>query len=155
MDRPRVTAAVRARLEPGGAAVHVHGTTHQGLDTDARLPHPRLPREQIARLVPRDLGPQRRAGQGVLSVGTSDPEKVIYRAAGFAGPERFEVPGRVVDRNVDEIAASGYSLSGAAPHLFGARFEQFDAELRQLLADAADDGYFSEQMRSITIDIWR
>jgi SAM-dependent methyltransferase len=155
MDRPRVTGAVRAMLEPGGAAVHVHATTHQGLDTDARLPRPRPPREQIARLVRRYLGPQLRAGQGVLSAGTSDPEQVIYQAAGFAGPERFEVPGRAVERNVEEIAASVYSLSGAAPHLFDDRFEQFDAELRQLLADAADDGYFSEQMRSITIDIWR
>jgi trans-aconitate methyltransferase len=31
MDRGRVTAAVRAMLEPGGAAIHVHATTHEGL----------------------------------------------------------------------------------------------------------------------------
>jgi hypothetical protein len=31
----------------------------------------------------------------------------------------------------------------------------FDAELRRLLADHAIDGRFSEQMRSIALDIWR
>ncbi len=94
MDRRRVTAAVHAMLEPGGAAIHVHATTHRGLATNARLTHPRPPREQITRLVRRYLGPQPRAGQGVLTAGNSEPEEVVYRAAGFTGPERFEVPGR-------------------------------------------------------------
>jgi SAM-dependent methyltransferase len=155
MDRRCVTAAVRAMLDPGGAAVHVHATTHQGLATDARLAHPRPPREQITRLVRSYLGPQPRAGQGVLAAGTSEPEEVVYRAAGFTGPERFEVPGRVVDRSAEEISASVYSLSSAAPHLFGDRLEQFDAELRRLLAETADNGCFSEQMRSIAVDVWR
>ena len=80
---------------------------------------------------------------------------MIYEAAGFTGPERIEVPGRIVDRTVEEVSASVYSLSSATPHLFGDRLEQFDAELRHLLVEAADDGCFSEQMRSITVDIWR
>jgi ubiquinone/menaquinone biosynthesis C-methylase UbiE len=63
MDRPRVATVVRAMLEPGGAAVHVHATTHQGLDISARLAHPHPPREQITRLLRRYLGPQTRAGQ--------------------------------------------------------------------------------------------
>jgi hypothetical protein len=155
MDRRRVTAVVRAMLEPGGAAVHVHATTHQGLDTDAQLTHPRPPREQIRQLIRDYLGPQPRAGQGVLAAGTAEPEEVIYRAAGFTGPERFEVAGREVKRSVEEIVASVYSLSSAAPHLFGDRLEHFDTELRQTLAQAADDGCFSEQMRSIAVDIWR
>ena len=155
MDRRLVTAKVRAMLGPGGAAVHVHATTHQGLDTDAQLAHPRPPREEITRLVRRYLGRQPRAGQGVLAAGASEPEEVIYRAAGFTGPESLEVPGQVVERNVEEITASVYSLSSAAPHLFGDRLEQFDAELRQLLAEVADDGCFSEQMRSIALDVWR
>jgi hypothetical protein len=102
----------------------------------------------------RYLGRQPRAGQGVLAAGASEPEEVIYRAAGFTGPESFEVPGQVVERNVEEIT-SVYSLSSAAPHLFGDRMEQFDAELHQLLAEVADDGCFSEQMRSIALDVWR
>jgi hypothetical protein len=80
----------------------------------------------------------------VLTPGTAEPEEVIYGAAGLTRPERFEVPGRVVDRTLEEIAASVYSLSSAAPHLVGDRLERFDTELRQLLAEAADDGRFSE-----------
>lgn len=155
MNRRRVAAAVRDLLVPGGAVVHVHATTHEGVVPDAELPHSPPPREAITRLVQRYLGSLRRAGQGVLTAGTSEGEDAIYRAAGFAGPQRLEVPSRVVDRTADEIAASVYSLSGSAPHLFEDRLEHFDAELRQLLADASPDGRFSEQMRSIALDVWR
>lgn len=155
MDRHRVAGAAGGMLAPGGAVVHVHATTHEGVDTDARLAYPRPPREQIAQLVQRYLGSRRRAGQGVLTPGTAEPEDVIYRAAGLAGPQRFEIPGRVVERTTDEVVASVYSLSSAAPHLFAGRLEEFDTELRGLLARTAAAGRFSEQMRSIAIDIWR
>lgn len=155
MNRRRVAAAVGDMLIPGGAVVHVHATTHEGVDTDTALPHPRSPRAAITHLVQRYLGTQRRAGQGVLTAGTSDSEDAIYRAAGYTGPQRFEVPGRLVDRAAGEIAASVYSLSGSTPHLFGDRLQHFDAELRQLLAVATPDGLFSEQMRSIAVDVWR
>lgn len=155
MDRRNVVARVRAMLEPAGAAVHAHATTHQGSGSDVRLRYPRPPREQITTLVRRYLGPETRAGQGVLSSGASESEEVIYRGAGFSGPERFDVPGWTVERSVEEVAASVYSLSSASPHLFGDRLDQFDSELHQLLLATADGGQFSEQMRSITLDIWR
>jgi hypothetical protein len=79
----------------------------------------------------------------------------VFRAAGFSGPERIEVPGRVVERTAEQVAASVYSLSSAAPHLFGDRLEAFDAELRQLLDGASEDGLFEELMGSITASIWR
>jgi SAM-dependent methyltransferase len=155
MDRPRVAAAVRSMLLPGGALVHVHATTHRGVEDYAALPHPRPPHEAIAELVQRYLGPQRRAGRGVLASGTPEDEDAIYRAAGFSGPERLEVPGWVVERTAEEVAASVYSLSGSAPHLFGNRLDAFNAELTQLLAAGSADDWYSEQMRSIALDIWR
>ena len=156
MDRPRVAAAARTMLVPGGALVHVHATTHEGVDPDVDLPHPRPPREAVAELVRRYLGPLRRAGQGVLPATTpGGDEDLIYRAAGFTGPQRFSVPGRAVERSADEVAASIYSLSSSAPHLFGDRLDAFDTELRGLLAASSADGWFSEQMRSIGVDVWR
>lgn len=156
MDRRRVVAAVGSMLEPRGAVVHVHATTHQGLDAGAPLAHPRPPWEEITRLVRRYLGPRRRAGQGALREGSYEPEDVIYRSAGFTGPERIEVPGRVVERTVAEIVAAVHSLSSAAPHLFADRLPEFDLELGGLLRDAAGDrGRFSEEMRSVALDIWR
>jgi SAM-dependent methyltransferase len=156
MDRPRVAAAVRTMLMPGGALVHVGATTHQGIDSDQALPHPRPPHEAIRELVQRYLGRQMRAGQGrARPLGTPGDEDEIYRGAGFEWPQQLEVPGRVVERTAEETAASVYSLSSSAPHLFGDRLGAFDEELWQLLADASDDGRFSEQMRSITVSIWR
>ena len=155
MDRPRVAAAVRAMLATDGALVHVGATTHQGLDGGEELPHPRPPHQEVAQLVTRYLGPLRRAGQGVLPSGTPGGQDDLYRDAGFTGPQRLEVPGRVVERTAEQVAASVYSLSSSAPHLFGDRLEEFDAELRGLLAEAGREGRFSEQMASISVSIWR
>lgn len=155
MDRPRVSAAVRRMLVAGGALVHVGATTHRGVDGDTALRYPRPPAAAVDQLVQRFLGPQRRAGQGVLVGGTPGDEDLVHRAAGFHGPERLEVPGRVVDRTVEQVVASVYSLSSAAPHLFGDRIAAFDAELRQLLVEASEEGWFSEQMRPISLRIYR
>jgi SAM-dependent methyltransferase len=134
MDRPLVARLLRAALTPGGVVVHVHASTHQGVDSDAPLPHPRPPRGQIHDLVTRFLGPRRRAGQGTLpngaisGVDVGREESRIYEAAGFTGPTRIEVPGPVVVRSVDDIAASVFSLSSAAPHLFGEHLDAFEAD---------------------------
>jgi SAM-dependent methyltransferase len=172
MDRPRVAGVVRRMLAPGGAVVHVGATTHEGVDPDRPLPHPMPPRAEITALVRLYLGPRRRAGAGVAPehLAGSGPSSVepggrpgwngqgeddIFRAAGFEGPQRLDVPGRLVERSADEVAASVYSLSSAAPHLFGDRFEAFDRQLRQLLDGASAEGRFSEQMGSIGLSIWR
>lgn len=152
MDRPRVAAIVRAMLTATGAVVHVHAMTHQGIETDSPMPHPRPPREAITALVQRYLGPHRRAGQGVSPQWTPGQEDAIYRNAGFSGPERAEVPGQVVTRTTEEIVASVYSLSSSAPHLFGDRLAAFDADLRAVLAGA---DVFSELMQSVALDVWR
>jgi SAM-dependent methyltransferase len=155
MERPRVAAALRSLLSADGALVHVHATTHEGVATEVALGHPQPPRRAIDELVQRHLGPTRRAGRGVLPHGTPGGEDAIYRAAGFRGPERVEVPGRVVTRTTDQIVASVYSLSSSTPHLFDDQLAGFDRDLRALLDEAAPDGLFDEQLASIAADIWR
>lgn len=154
-DRPHVAATVRSMLAPGGAVVHVGATTHRGVDGGDPLPHPRPPHDAIDLLVRRHLGEIRRAGRSVLPAGTADGEDDVFRAAGFRGPTRRHLPGRTVDRTAEEVRAAIYSLSSSAPHLFGSGLDAFDAELRALLADAAPDAVFSEQLREITLSIWR
>jgi SAM-dependent methyltransferase len=161
MDRERVAELVRELLAADGALAHVHATTHEGIGADAALPHPRPPRQEIYALVRQYLGPRRRAGRGHRPAMEVDEEKQgqdearIYRAAGFVRPTRLEVPGQVVTRTTDQIVASVFSLSYAAPHLFGDRAPRFEHELRTLLTDASPGGVFSEEMREIAVDIWR
>ena len=155
MDQLRVARTALAMLEDGGACVHVHATTHQGVDTDAALPHPRPPRAAINELVESYLGPVTRESKSFLSPDRANLEEEVYRAAGFSGSQRIEVPGDIVKRTSDQIVAGIFSLSSSTPRLFGKRRDAFEADLRQLLRDANPTGIFSEQMREIAVDIWR
>lgn len=160
MDRPLVARRLRQVLAADGAVVHVHATTHEGVEGGPPLPHPRPPRRAIDDLVERFLGSRRRAGQGSRpDVGRGgrlgDVEAEIYRAAGFGGPTRLVVPGSIVDRTTDDVVAGVFSLSSAAPHLFGDAAPAFEAALRELLAEAGPAGVFSEQMADTVADVWR
>jgi cyclopropane fatty-acyl-phospholipid synthase-like methyltransferase len=72
MDRRRVASTVRDMLTDDGAVVHVHARTHQGVERGSELPYPRPPHAQITELVQRYLGPDRRAGKGVLNGTTAN-----------------------------------------------------------------------------------
>lgn len=111
VERLRVAAAVRTMLPPDGTWVHVHATTHAGTGDDAP------PHDAIEALVTQYLGPVRRAGRRFLPNGTATGEEDIMRAAGFSGPRRVQVSGRVVERSADDVVASVFSRSSSAPHL--------------------------------------
>lgn len=148
LERAHVAATVREMLEPGGAAVHVGATTHRG---DGDVPH-----EEIDALVRSYLGPERRAGRGTLTDGPPDRQDDVFAAAGFTGPERLQVTGgREIDRDVDDVVAAVFSLSSAAPHLFGPRLGEFERELRALLNRASTTGRFRERTRDLGVTIWR
>jgi SAM-dependent methyltransferase len=161
MDQPRVAGVTHGLLTADGALVHVHATTHERVDGETDLPHPQPPRGEIEELITQFLGSRRRAGRGyrpetaVTKAELGWQEAQIYRAAGFVGPVRIEVPGRVLTRSVDQVVASVFSLSYAAPHLFAEHASEFERDLRALLADASPDGQFSEQTQKIAADIWR
>jgi SAM-dependent methyltransferase len=155
MDRPRVAQTVKNMLDPDGAWVHVNATTHRGAEGDQQLPGPTPPRDQITELVHRYLGPIRRAGRSILPQGTAVAEDAVMVAAGFIGPRKVVVArGEVHERSEDDIVASIYSLSSAAPHLFGPRLTQFETDLRALLRRASAHGRFYEQARDIELVIW-
>jgi SAM-dependent methyltransferase len=156
LERPRVAATVKAMLEPGGAWVHVNASTLQGVGDDAGLPAPTPPHDGIAELIKSHLGPVRRAGQGELPDGTPGGEEEVMVEAGFRGPSRLVVPGgHELERTEDDVVASVYSRTSSAPHLFGERLAEFEAELRALLRRTAPDGHFSERAREIELVVWR
>ena len=156
LDRPRVATAVRRMLEANGGCVHVQATTHRGDASEEQLSHPRPPHRQITELVASYLGSTRRAGRGSLPAGTPSAEDEVFRAAGFHGPQRVEIgTAREVTRTADEVVAAVFSLSSAAPHLFGSRLRDFERDLRALLGETAPDGVYAERSCDTALDIWR
>ena len=154
MDRRLVAERVKPMLEPNGCWLHVWATTTHGVDEHEGMPLPAPPHDRIGDLVRSYLGPVRRAGQGTLPEGTPAHEEGIMAEAGYSGPRRLVIPGRVVERSEDEVVASVFSRSSGAPHLFGERLGEFEAELRALLRETAPDGRFSERSREIELVLW-
>jgi hypothetical protein len=140
-------------LDPGGSWVHVSATTHRGVDGPP-LDLPAPPRAEITELVRAYLGAVRRAGTSALPEGTPSGEEDVMIAAGFSGPRRLTVAGHVHKRSEDDVVASVFSLSWAAPHLFGDRREDFERRLRRLLRRTSPDGRFAEQARDVELVIW-
>ena len=155
-EQAKVAAALRGMLEPGGACVHAHATTHRGGGSDDPLEHPRPPYDQIEALVRSYLGPERRAGRGLRDVRTAGDEQTALRGAGLSGPTRIELDtARIVTRSIDDVVAATFSLSGTTPRLFGDDVGRFEADLRALLREAAPDRRFSERTRDIALEVWR
>ena len=144
MDRPRVAAAVRDMLDPGGGVVQVDlwHTSPPGAQPE-RGPHPSVPEDSIDELRLRWLGPHRRAGQGLRDTSPSGEDEV-FQVAGFTPEQIVLVPDdRLITRSVDDVVAWVLSTSSTAPHLFGDRLDDFVQDLRSLLLRTSPDGQFS------------
>ncbi len=156
MDRDRVAAIMLLVLEPGGAFVQV-SETWEGVPEmlSKSAPHPPVPIDAIAGLVRTHLGPDRRAGQGIRN-SSPDGETIVLERAGFEPPRVIRVPNiRSIERTADDIVALVFSESRTAPHLFAEELRAFEAELRELLSEAACDDVFTERVPDTEIRIWR
>ena len=160
MDRPRVAAAVATMLDPGGAAVQVDAPAYrpEELAADFRrgtLPFPPPPDAELDQLRRRYLGDDRRAGQGIRNTSPSGEDEV-FRGAGFCPAQTRTVPDqRAVQQTADDIVARVFSVSSTAPHLFGDRRDDFEADLREILAEASPSGRFSVRLPDNILRIWR
>ncbi|NGN62959.1 class I SAM-dependent methyltransferase [Streptomyces sp. A7024] len=154
MDQPRVAATVRDMLRPGGVLLHVSDQKDDP-GGPAGPPHPPVPQPEIDALVRSWLGPVRRAGRGSLPQGTPGGEEAVFAAAGFTGPQHLAIPGgQPLERTIDDIVASVFSMSFAAPHLFGDRLPDFETELRELLRTASPEGRFSVRQPGAEVYVW-
>lgn len=154
MDRDRVAQIIFDMLEEGGAFVHVN-TVVTNPPPPPFLPHPTLPEEQIDQLVRSYLGQTRRAGRGTLAHGSPSGESSVLEKAGYRPARVVPVLGRrVLERDVEDIVAQVFSVSGSAPHLFGADVVAFESDLRQLLDKASDNGRFSQWVGDIQLDFY-
>jgi SAM-dependent methyltransferase len=140
-DEVQVAEAVYDALEPGGGLALIAHTV-EGRPVPPSPGPPPIPHEEIEALVEQYLGPTRRAGQGTPPVRTHRFEDVL-RQTRFGAPQALFAPG-VPDllRDTESVLSGYFSMSWAAPHLFGDRAEDFAAEVRELLASRSRDGVF-------------
>jgi hypothetical protein len=103
---------------------------------------PPIPHDEIRALVEKYLGSTHRADQGTVAERTHRFEDVLVRTR-FGVPRQFFVPG-IPDllRDSESVLSGYFSLSSAAPHLFGERVDDFAAEVRALLAKRSAEGIF-------------
>jgi SAM-dependent methyltransferase len=131
-----VARTLHTMLAPGGRLVHVGATTHEG---DGNVP-----RDQILALVEHWVGADPRIKTG--------DHRAIFDRAGFRNRREIEIErGETVARSEDDVVSSVFSLSYAAPHLFGKRLVDFETELHALLRGG---GPYYERPRAITLTIW-
>jgi SAM-dependent methyltransferase len=135
LEQAHVARVLRDMLAPRGRLVHVGATTHEG-DGD-------VPRAAIDALL---------HTYGIERPAFRSDERRNLAAAGFDGPDEIEITrDDVCERTADDVVASVFSLSYAAPAMFGNRLEEFEKNLRELLGDRR----FSERPRGITLLIYK
>jgi SAM-dependent methyltransferase len=157
MDRPRVASAVATMLDRDGAVVHVDSRPDE-LPAETRrasLPFPPPPDEALDQLRRQYVGSDRRAGQGIRNTSPSGEDEV-FQQAGFLPADRVTVPDqRAVERTIDDVVAGVFSSSSTVPHLFGDRREDFERDMRKILAQASPSGRFSVRLPDNILRIWR
>ena len=160
MDRPLVASAVATMLDPGGAVVQVDAPGYRAdeLAAESRsgtLPFPPPPDDALDRLRRRYLGADRRAGRGVRNTSPGGEDEV-FRRAGFLPAETVTVPDRrAVEQTADELVARVFSSSSTAPHLFGDRRDDYEADVREILARTSPAGRFSVRLPDNILRVWR
>ena len=141
-DHDTVAESVYDLLEPGGAIALIAHETPGNRPQPPNPGHPKIPHEKIEAIVRQYLGPKRRAGQGTRSNQPIRYEDILARTR-FGKPKVFWLPARRdIVRDVDGVLSGVLSMSWAAPHLFGDRLPEFEADMRAELERHSPDGLF-------------
>jgi SAM-dependent methyltransferase len=157
MDHERLAPVMFGALEPGGAFVVLFETGEGSPDPNGQLPHPPPPRAAIEEMLERYLGgPDRRVGHRQRIADMLRDVPPILARVGFTGPTQVRAEGgEPLVRTADDVVAFYYSRSSSAPPLFGDRLASFEAEVRQVLAEASPSGLFSERTGDTHALVWR
>jgi SAM-dependent methyltransferase len=159
MDRRKVARLVRSMLDRDGVAIQIDAPSYRcDALADAAAPglsQPFPPDDAMVELRRRYLGPDTLAGRSIRN-SSPDGEDAVFIDAGFEPAREIIVPdGRVLQRTLDDLVATRFSWSPTAPHQFGDRVDEFEADLRQLLAAASPSGVFSVRIPNNLIRIWK
>jgi SAM-dependent methyltransferase len=140
-DEVRVAEAVYDMVEPGGALALVGHQAEERPVPPSPGP-PRIPHDKIEELVRKYLGPTRRAGQSTAPVQALSLQDALASTR-FGAPRVIFAPG-IPDlmRDIESVVSGYFSMSYAAPHLFGDRVEEFADEVRELLRERSREAVF-------------
>ena len=140
-DEVPVAEAVYDMVEPGGALALV-GHQAEGRAVPPSPGPPRIPHDEIGELVRKYLGPTRRAGQSTAPVQALSLQDALASTR-FGAPRVIFAPG-IPDhvQDIEGVLSNYFSMSWAAPHLFGDRVEVFAGEVRALLRERSPEGVF-------------
>jgi SAM-dependent methyltransferase len=138
--RGLVAQAVYDLLQPGGAiAMIAHAV--EGRPKPPGTGHPEIPHAEVRELIGLYLGDG-------FQVQTGDPctserfEESLSRSR-FGGSHVVFAPGRPdLVRTTDSVVAGYFSMSYAAPRVFGDKRGDFEQDLRSLLRSCSPDGLF-------------
>ncbi len=141
-DTVAVAEVVYELLDPGGAIVLL---AHQFQDRP-KPPGPpgvpEIPRRAIQALIEQYLGPRTHAGRTFDGPPRHDYDALLARTC-FGPPEVVFAPGRAdLVQDVDGVIDHCLSTSFAAPHRFGERLADFEADLRAERERCSPDGRF-------------
>ena len=139
MDRDATVAALEPLIEPKGGIALVAPFDRSGPPTD-ELGHAE---DAIREIVAQFLGPRRRAGSGTYDHPIDHHERVLERSA-FGRVESWRHPWNRT-WTIDELTGHTFSLSWAAPPLFGDRLPEFETAVRARLAQMYPSGIIHEQ----------
>jgi SAM-dependent methyltransferase len=140
--RLEVAEAVFDLLVPGGALVLVSHHA-DGRPRPAAPGYPEIPHDAVRDLILDYLGEDTRRYLATWSEGEPARFEDTVQQTRFGNPRTVYVPGRAdLIRDVDTVVANFFSMSYAAPRLFGSRLADFEADLRRLLRAHSPQGLF-------------
>jgi ubiquinone/menaquinone biosynthesis C-methylase UbiE len=140
--RLEVAEMVYDLLEPGGSLVLISNVV-DGRPRPEGPDYPSVPRTEVTELVIAYLGEDTRHYLATWNEGQPARFEDTLRQTRFGASRTVYAPGRPdVISDIDTVVAFCFSLSYAAPRLFGDRRAQFEADLRLLLLDHSPTGLF-------------
>jgi SAM-dependent methyltransferase len=142
VHRLDVAEKVYDQLEPGGSLVLISNVVDDRPWPEGPGP-PRIPHDAIRDLVIDYLGPDTRHYFATWNEGQPERFEDTLRQTRFGGSRTVHAPGRAdLIRDVDTVVANYFSMSYAAPRLFGDHRSDFERDLRRLLFDHSPTGLF-------------
>ena len=139
--RREVAEAMFDLLVPGGSLVLVSHNVDDGRPRPPGPGYPEIPHAAVRELILDYLGEGTRRYLETWNRGQPARFEDTLVDTRFGGSRTLYVPGRPdLIRDIDAVVANFFSLSYAAPRLFGDSRPEFEADLRRLLREHSLDG---------------